>query len=124
MQEIVDRGIYACTNEIFDIAWKGTNGIYWSWDTDSLDASCMPGTTAPETFGIKPREALELARIAGTFGADVFEISEFLVPFPAFVIPSMSASSNGFPLWDTINEFEWKSKCISLQFFNPASSAF
>ena len=56
MQEIVDRGIDACTNEIFDIAWKGTNGIYWSWDTDSLDASCMPGTTAPKPLGSKPRD--------------------------------------------------------------------
>ena len=87
MQEIVDRGIDACTNEIFDIAWKGTNGIYWSWDTDSLDASCMPGTTAPETFGIKPREALELARIAGTFGADIFEISELC---PKYDVSDMS----------------------------------
>ena len=87
MQEVVDRGINACTKEIFDIAWNDTNGIYWSWDTDSLDASCMPGTTAPETFGIKPREALQLAQIAGTYGADIFEVSELC---PQYDVSDMS----------------------------------
>jgi len=87
MQEVVDRGIEACTKEIFEIAWKNTDGIYWSWDTDSLDASCMPGTTAPETFGIKSREAIQHARVAGTFGADVFEISELC---PQFDVSDMS----------------------------------
>jgi len=87
MQEVVDRGIEACTREIFEIAWGGTDGVYWSWDTDSLDASCMPGTTAPETFGIKSREAIQHARIAGTYGADIFEISELC---PMFDVSHMS----------------------------------
>ena len=88
MQEVVERGIEACTREIFEIAWDGTDGIYWSWDTDSLDASCMPGTTAPETFGIKAREAIQLARIAGTYGADILEISELC---PIFDVSFMSS---------------------------------
>jgi agmatinase len=87
MQEVVDRGIEACTREIFEIAWDGTDGVYWSWDTDSLDASCMPGTTAPETFGIKSREAIQHARIAGAYGADIFEISELS---PIFDVSHMS----------------------------------
>ena len=87
MQEVVDRGIEACTREIFEIAWDGTDGVYWSWDTDSLDASCMPGTTAPGTFGIKSREAIRHARIAGTYGADILAISELC---PIFVVSHMS----------------------------------
>lgn len=87
MLEVADRGIEECTREIFDIAWKGTDAIYCSWDTDSLDASCMPGTTAPECFGIKAREALQLARIAGTYGADILEISELC---PIFDVSQMS----------------------------------
>ena len=87
MQEVVDRGIEACTNEIFEIAWDGTDGVYWSWDTDSLDASCMPGTTAPETFGITSREAIKHARIAGSYGSDIFEISELS---PQFDVSDMS----------------------------------
>lgn len=85
MREIVERGIEACTHEIFERAWLDTDGVYFSWDTDSLDCSCAPGTTAPEPFGIKAREALKLAKIAGTYGASVMEISELC------------------PLWDANN---------------------
>jgi agmatinase len=87
MSEVAQRGIDDCTHEIFKLAWNGTDGIYVSWDTDSLDASCMPGTTAPESFGIKAREAIRLARIAGTYGADVFEVSELC---PTFDVSDMS----------------------------------
>jgi agmatinase len=81
MSEILARGVEPSTREIFDIAWRGTDAIYCSWDTDSLDASCMPGTTAPECFGIKAREAIQIARIAGTYGADVLEFSELCPMF-------------------------------------------
>ena len=87
MMEVVERGIESCTREIFEIAWKDTDAVYCSWDTDSLDAGCMPGTTAPECFGIKSREAIQLARIAGTYGADVLEISELC---PLFDVSQMS----------------------------------
>jgi agmatinase len=87
MWEVVERGVEACTREIFDRAWDGTDAVYVSWDTDSLDASCMPGTTAPECFGIKAREALQIARIAGDYGADVLEISELC---PIYDVSQMS----------------------------------
>lgn len=87
MMEVVERGLERCGREIFERAWAGTDAVYFSWDTDSLDASCMPGTTAPECFGLKAREALQLARIAGEFGADVFEISELC---PGFDVSQMS----------------------------------
>ncbi len=87
MLEAVERGVDVCTKEIFDIAWDGTDAVYCSWDTDSLDASCMPGKTAPEPFGIKAREAIQIARIAGTYGADVLEISELC---PIFDVSVMS----------------------------------
>ena len=35
MQEVVRRGVVECTKEIFTRAWDGTNGVYFSWDTDS-----------------------------------------------------------------------------------------
>jgi len=87
MQEVVSRGVDACTREIFEIAWNGTSGVYFSWDTDSIDASCMPGTTAPECFGLKAREVIQLARVAGTYGADILEVSELC---PYFDISQMS----------------------------------
>ena len=88
MMQFVERGVDECTHEIFRKAWDGTTGIYTSWDTDSLDASCMPGTTAPECFGIKSREALRIAQIAGMYGTDIFEVSELS---PQFDVSMMSS---------------------------------
>ena len=98
MREIAERGIVACTKEIFELAWEGTQGIYFSWDTDSLDASCAPGTTAPEPFGIKSREALTLARVAGQYGASIMEISELC------------------PMWDSNNITSKLSCCMAYHF--------
>jgi agmatinase len=81
MQEVARRGVVKCTKEIFTRAWDGTNGVYFSWDTDSIDSSCMPGTTAPECFGLKGREIVQLARTAGSFGADIMEVSELCPQF-------------------------------------------
>ena len=60
VQELVSRGVVDCTREIFTRAWDGTDGVYFSWDTDSIDSSCMPGTTAPECFGLSGRRLFNL----------------------------------------------------------------
>lgn len=91
MSEIVERGIESCTRFIFDRAWNGTEAVYVSWDTDSLDASCMPGTSCPECYGIKAREAIQLARIAGEYGADVLELAELSPVFDASQISTKLA---------------------------------
>jgi len=88
MYEFAERGVEACTREIFERAWNGTDGVYFTWDTDSLDASCAPGTTAPEPFGINAREAIQLARIAGEYGASIMEISELCPLWDANTITS------------------------------------
>ncbi len=98
MREVATRGVETCTREIFERAWNGTDGIYFSWDTDSLDASCAPGTTAPEPFGIKAREAITLARTAGEYGASIMEISELC------------------PLWDSNNITSKLSCCMAYHF--------
>jgi len=98
MREVAERGIESCTREIFERAWDGTDGVYFTWDTDSLDASCAPGTTAPEPFGIKAREAIQLARVAGEYGASIMEISELC------------------PLWDANNITSKLSCCMFYHF--------
>ena len=65
MSEVVEKGVDECTRFIFDRASRDTETIYCSWDTDSIDHSCMPGTSCPESYGLKSREALQIARIAG-----------------------------------------------------------
>ena len=91
MSEVVERGIEACTHDIFARAWNGTDAVYCSWDTDSLDASCMPGTTCPECYGIKAREAIQLARIAGEYGVDILELAELSPVFDASQISTKLA---------------------------------
>lgn len=88
MHEVFERGIEACARQIFERAWDGTDAVYCSWDTDSLDPSCAPGTTAPEPYGFKAREAIQLARIIGRYGATVLEISELCPIFDANNITS------------------------------------
>ena len=88
MSEVVERGIDACGRQILERAWNGTDAVYLSWDTDSIDCSCMPGTSCPESYGLKAREALAFARIAGEYGVDVLELAELS---PVFDVSMMSA---------------------------------
>ncbi|HLB07426.1 MAG TPA: agmatinase family protein [Alphaproteobacteria bacterium] len=81
MREVLEKGLVPSFHEAFRIARNGTDGFYCSWDTDSLDASCMPGTSAPECFGIKSREAIAIARMLGEYGCDVLEFAELAPPF-------------------------------------------
>jgi agmatinase len=88
MTEIVARGLEACATEIFDRVKKDTDAFYFTWDTDSIDISCMPGSTSPECFGLKARECIQLARIAGRYGCDILDIVELC---PTFDIGQMSS---------------------------------
>ena len=87
MHEVVEKGLEKSFREVFERCRNGTDGFYCSWDTDSLDASCMPGTTASECFGIKAREAIQVARILGEYGCDVLEFSELC---PQYDVSHMS----------------------------------
>jgi len=88
MSEVVERGVEACGRDIMERAWNGTEAVYLSWDTDSIDCSCMPGTSCPESYGLTAREALAFARLAGRYGVDVLELAELS---PVFDISKMSA---------------------------------
>ena len=59
----------------------------------------MPGTTAPECFGLKGREIIQLARTAGTFGADIMEVSELCPKFDVSRIEHQDrgADDHAFP---------------------------
>jgi agmatinase len=83
MSEVVEKGIDECTSFIMERAWDGADAVYVSWDTDSLDCSCMPGTSCPECYGINAREAIQLARTMGRYGATVLEIAELSPIFDA-----------------------------------------
>jgi agmatinase len=68
MSEVRDRGFDTTVDEALDRVWAGVDGVYVSFDTDSIDAAFAPGTTGPEPAGFTSTEILELARRVGTRG--------------------------------------------------------
>jgi agmatinase len=68
MREVKERGIEPVLKDALDRVWDGTEGVYVTWDTDSVDAAHAPGTTEPEPGGLTSHEILEAGRIIGERG--------------------------------------------------------
>jgi len=85
LEEIWERGTAWAVERALDVATQG-DGIYLSFDIDSLDAAHAVGTCCPTPGGLTSREAIELTRgvaSAGLVGVDVVEIGPTLDPTPA-----------------------------------------
>ena len=85
LEEIWERGTRWAVDRALDVATQG-DGIYLSFDIDSLDAAHAVGTCCPTPGGLTSREAIELTRgvaAAGLVGVDVVEIGPTLDPTPA-----------------------------------------
>jgi agmatinase len=85
LEEIWERGTAWAVERALDVAAQG-DGIYLSFDIDSLDAAHAVGTCCPTPGGLTSREAIELTRgvaSAGLVGVDVVEIGPTLDPTPA-----------------------------------------
>jgi agmatinase len=68
MREVKERGVEAVLKDALDRVWDGVDGVYVTWDTDSVDAAYAPGTTEPEPGGLTSHEILDAARIIGERG--------------------------------------------------------
>lgn len=80
IEEIWERGTAWAAEAAREIA-GGDDGIYLSFDVDSLDAAYAPGTCCPTPGGLTSREAIELVRgvaSAGLAGLDVVETAPSL----------------------------------------------
>lgn len=91
MPEVVERGLEACAREVFERVKKDADTLYFTWDTDSIDMSCMPGSTSPECYGLKGREAILFARIAGQYGCDILDVVELCPYFDSSQISAKMA---------------------------------
>jgi agmatinase len=76
MAEIEERGIAAVTAEAMAAAWRGTRGVYVSYDIDVLDASAAPGTSGAEPGGLTTRELLRAVRVVASAGYTAFDVVE------------------------------------------------
>lgn len=85
LEDIWEHGTAWAIEEAVKVAGTG-DGIYLSFDTDSLDAAFAPGTCCPTPGGLHSREAIELVRgvsSAGLCGVDVVETAPSLDATPA-----------------------------------------
>ena len=86
LEEIWEHGTRWAVERALEVAGAADDGIYLSFDIDSLDASAAPGTCCPTPAGLTPREAVELVRgvsAGGLLGVDVVEVAPTLAPTPA-----------------------------------------
>jgi len=85
LEEIWERGTAWAVDRALQVATAG-DGIYLSFDIDSLDSAHAVGTCCPTPGGLTSREAIELTRgvaAAGLVGVDVVEVGPTLDPTPA-----------------------------------------
>ncbi len=85
LEEIWEHGTRWAVDRALEVAGAG-DGIYLSFDIDSLDAAHAVGTCCPTPGGLTSREAIELTRgvaAAGLIGVDVVEVAPTLDPTPA-----------------------------------------
>ena len=68
MSEVLERGFATTAQEALDRVWDGVDGVYVSFDTDSIDSAAAPGTTGPEPGGLTSHEILQLGRWVGERG--------------------------------------------------------
>jgi agmatinase len=73
----VDRmGARAVAEKAAEIASAGTDGVYFSFDVDSLDSSVAPGTCVPTMGGLTSREALAMAAVIGRTDMVAMDVTE------------------------------------------------
>ncbi|MGB9183106.1 MAG: agmatinase [Solirubrobacteraceae bacterium] len=85
LEEIWEHGTAWAIERALEVAGAG-DGIYLSFDVDSLDAAHAPGTCCPSPGGLTSREAIELVRGVsgqGLVGVDVVEAAPSLDATPA-----------------------------------------
>jgi agmatinase len=68
MREVKERGMNRVINEALDRVWDGVDGVYVTFDSDSVDAAYAPGTTEPEPGGFTSHEIIEAGKIIGERG--------------------------------------------------------
>lgn len=76
IDRIESLGLQVALEEAIAIASDGVDGLYVSFDQDSIDASHFPGTGTPEPGGLTSREALAVARLLGRARPIAFDLVE------------------------------------------------
>ncbi len=81
ISDIEEVGVEKAAEAALEVAWKGAQAVYLSFDIDSVDAGFVPGTGSPEPGGLLPREALKLLRLVAKEGLCGMEVVEVAPPY-------------------------------------------
>jgi agmatinase len=76
MDQIEEMGVERALAEAISLASDGVDGLYVSFDLDSVDASAFPGTGTPEPGGFSARETFKIARALGRANPIAFDLVE------------------------------------------------
>lgn len=68
MHVVRERGVVETVTEALDRVWDGVDGVYVTFDTDSIDAAFAPGTTGPEPGGFTSHEIIQVGKMIGERG--------------------------------------------------------
>ena len=86
LEEIWEKGTAWAVEEAVNVARAGSDGVYLTFDVDSLDAAHGAATCCPTPGGLTSREAIELVRgvaAGGLLGVDIVEVAPSLEATPA-----------------------------------------
>jgi len=81
MDDIEEMGLEKTAEVALEMAWKGCDAVYVSFDVDSVDCGFVPGTGWPEPGGFLPREALKLLGLVAAEGICGLEVVEVSPPY-------------------------------------------
>jgi arginase family enzyme len=85
LEDIWEHGTLTAVKRALDVAGGG-DGVYLSFDVDSMDSAHAVGTCCPSPGGLTSREAIELVRGVASnrlVGVDVVETAPTLDPTQA-----------------------------------------
>ena len=89
VDDLENLGVKEVAKMALEVAWDGAEGIYLSYDIDSIDPGFCPATGWPEPGGLYPREALFLVREFAKKGLLGMEVVEVSPPFDISDITSL-----------------------------------
>jgi agmatinase len=76
VSDVEREGARAIAERAVEIASAGTDGVYLSFDVDSLDSSVAPGTCVPTMGGLTSREALTMLAVIGRSDLVAMDVCE------------------------------------------------
>ena len=77
MENFYSKGIERCIEESLEIAGRGTDAIYVTFDIDAMGHTFAPATQYPRPGGFQPYEVMRFVRHLGMAGAGAFDITEY-----------------------------------------------